>query len=180
MDLKQFGWNDFFARQCAQGIPARVASSCRAQFVVWTEGGEIEAEPSGTLRHASSLWPAVGDWVILREDAPVIERVLERKTTLSRKHPGRGATEQVLAANVDVLFIASALGRDYNPRRLERYLVVARESGARPVILLNKADLAGELRFDLEDLVLQTRALAAGVAVLPLSAITDRTLDLCN
>jgi ribosome biogenesis GTPase / thiamine phosphate phosphatase len=177
VNLEQFGWSDFFAQQCAAGIHARVAAACREQFVVWSEGGEMDAEPSGALRHESPLWPAVGDWVTLRADGPVIERVLDRRTTLSRRQPGRDAREQVLAANVDVLFIVSGLDRDYNPRRLERYLVVARESGARPVILLNKADLADELRFDLDEVVRRTKALAGEAIVLPLSAMTDRSLD---
>ena len=177
MNLEQFGWRDFFRRQCVRGIPARVVSACREQFLVWTGHGELDAEPRGTLRYESPLWPAVGDWVILREDAPVIERVLERRTTLSRRQPGRAASEQVLAANIDVLFIVSGLDRDYNLRRLERYLVLARESGARPVILLNKADLAAELGFDLQEAVERTHALAGGAAVLPLSAMTDCRLD---
>ncbi|UWZ82184.1 ribosome small subunit-dependent GTPase A [Occallatibacter riparius] len=177
MNLEQLGWSDFFARQCATGIPARVAFACREQFIVWTESGEVDTEPSGALRHASQLWPAVGDWVMLRDDGPVIDRVLERRTTLSRKQPGSESSEQVLAANVDVLFIVSGLDHDYNPRRLERYLVVARESGATPVIVLNKADLAGELGFDLEELLRLTRTLAGGTTVLPLSAMTDASLD---
>ena len=180
MNLEQFGWSDFFARQCPAGIPARVASACRKQFAVWTEGGEVHAEPSGALRYESPLWPAVGDWVTLREDGPMIDRILERRTTLSRKKPGREAGEQVLAANVDVVFIVSGLDRDYNPRRLERYLVVAHESGARPVILLNKADLADELGIDLQDVVAQTRAMAGGVTVLALSALADYSLDALN
>jgi ribosome biogenesis GTPase / thiamine phosphate phosphatase len=177
LNLEQFGWSDFFARQCEAGVPARVASACREQFVVWTEGGEAYAEPSGALRYESWLWPAVGDWVTLREDGPMIDRVLERRTTLSRRQPGRDASEQVLAANVDVLFIVSGLDRDYNPRRLERYLVVAHESGTRPVIVLNKADLADELGFDLEEVVTRTRALAGEETVLALSAMTDCSLD---
>ncbi|MFZ0321191.1 MAG: ribosome small subunit-dependent GTPase A, partial [Candidatus Sulfotelmatobacter sp.] len=72
MNLEQFGWSDFFARQCEAGIPARVASACRGRYLVWTEGGETYAEPSGSLRYESSLWPAVGDWVTLREDRPMI------------------------------------------------------------------------------------------------------------
>jgi ribosome biogenesis GTPase / thiamine phosphate phosphatase len=177
MNLEQFGWSDFFARQRAAGIPARVASACREQFVVWTESGAVDAQPSGGLRFESALWPAVGDWVTLRENGLVIERVLERRTTLSRRQPGREANQQVLAANVDVVFIVSGLDRDYNPRRLERYLVVARESGAKPVIVLNKADLADELGFDLEEVVMRTRALAGEAIVLPLSAMTDRSLE---
>jgi ribosome biogenesis GTPase len=180
VNLEQFGWSDFFAQQCAAGVPARVASACREEFVVWTEAGEIDAQPSGAMRYESRLWPAVGDWVMLRKEAAVIERVLERRTTLSRRQPGREAGEQVLAANVDVLFIVSGLDHDYNPRRLERYMVLARESGARPVIVLNKADLAGQLGFDLEDVSRQTRSLAGNVPVLPLSAMTDASVDVLD
>ena len=177
MNLEQFGWSDFFARQCEAGIPARVASACRERFLVWTERGETYAEPSGSLRYESPLWPAVGDWVTLREDRPMIERVLERRTTLSRRQPGRDASEQVLAANVDVLFIVCGLDRDYNPRRLERYLVLAHDGGIRPVIVLNKADLAKELGFDPEEVVTRTRVLAEEETVLTLSALTDCSLD---
>ena len=177
MNLEQFGWSDFFARQCEAGIPARVASACRERFLVWTEGGETYAEPSGSLRYESPLWPAVGDWVTLREDTPMIEQVLKRRTTLSRRQPGRDASEQVLAANVDVLFIVCGLDRDYNPRRLERYLVLAHDCGIRPVIVLNKADLADELQFDLEEVMTRTRVLAEGETVLTLSALTDSSLD---
>jgi ribosome biogenesis GTPase len=119
----------------------------------------------------------VGDWVVLRDDAEVIVKVLERRTKLSRKQPEREIREQVLAANIDVLFIVSGLDRDYNERRIERFLVMARESGARPVVLLNKSDLADELGLDLADVVARTARLSLGVQVLPLSAISDHGLD---
>ncbi len=83
----------------------------------------------------------------------------------------------MLAANIDVLFIVSGLDRDYNPRRIERYLVMANESGARPIVLLNKSDLAGELGLDLDDIVVRTRQLSPGLEVLLLSAVTDHGLD---
>src|SRR5215472_11202727 len=137
------GWDGFFASQSCAGVPGRVVSATREWFVVWTEAGEVDAAISGNLRRSGSTWPAVGDWVALRPEAPVIQHVLERRTVLERKQPGRVMSEQVLAANIDVLFIVSGLDGDYNERRLERYLVVARQSGARPVIVLNKADLAG-------------------------------------
>ena len=79
---------------------------------------------------AGSAWPTVGDWVALRPNAPVIEQVFERRSLLSRKQPGRALDEQVMAANIDVLFIVSGLDGDYNPRRIERYLALAAESGA--------------------------------------------------
>jgi len=176
MFLRQLGWNDFFAKQLLDGIPGRVASSNREHFLIWTEDGEVEASVRGRLRHSSSEysceWPCVGDWVVLRETAPVIDRVLDRKTKLSRKQPGKQMREQVLAANIDVLFIVSGLDRDYNPRRIERYLVLARESGERTVVLLNKADLAEELALNLDRILSETGRLAPGDPVLALSALS--------
>ncbi len=123
-------------------LSAASPSANHGHFVVWTETGEVDSSVSGALRKPGALWPAVGDWVVLRSDDAVIDRVLARQTCVSRKQPEREIREQVLAANIDVLFIVSGLDRDYNPRRIERYLVMANESGARPVVLLNKADLA--------------------------------------
>ena len=102
--------------------------------------------------------------------------MLERKTKLCRKQPEREVREQVLAANIDVLFIVSGLDRDYNERRIERFLVMARESGARPVVLLNKADLAAGLGLDLADWW-RGPTLKPGVQVLALSAKSDHGLD---
>jgi ribosome biogenesis GTPase len=114
---------------------------------------------------------------VLRPDGPVIDRVLNRKTKLSRKQPEREVREQVLASNIDVLFIVSGLDRDYNPRRIERYLVMANESGARPIVLLNKSDLAAQLSLDLDAIVAGTRLLSPGIAVIPISALSDHGLD---
>ncbi len=177
MNLEQIGWSSFFADQLAVGLPGRVASANHGRFLVWTEAGEVDTSVSGLLRRSATLWPAVGDWVVLRDDAAVIVKVLERKSKLSRKQPEREVREQVLAANIDVLFIVSGLDRDYNERRIERYLVMARESGARPVVLLNKSDLAGELGLDLADVIAKTERLSPGVQVLALSAKSDRELD---
>lgn len=181
MFLKEFGWSSYFADQLsavsAPGMPGRVASANHGRFLVWTETGEVDAGVSGLMRKAEGLWPAVGDWVVLREGEAVIDRVLTRKTCLSRKQPEREIREQVLAANIDVLFIVSGLDHDYNPRRLERYLVMAHESGARPVVLLNKTDLAGKLGLDLEGIVTQVREMGRGMVVIPMSAHSDHGLD---
>ena len=171
MQLEKLGLNGFFGSQACGGVPGRVASAIRERFLMWTEAGEVEAGVGGSLRKPGSVWPAVGDWVALRTDASVIERVFERRTVLSRKQPGRSMEEQVLAANVDVLFIVSGLDGDYNERRIERYLVVARQSGARAVILLNKADLAGEQGLDLAAIVDRLKN-GSGVPVLPVSAFS--------
>ncbi len=159
------------------GTPGRVASANHGRFYVWTEDGEVDASVSGLLRQSGELWPAVGDWVALRPDGPVIDRVLNRKTRLARKQPEREVREQVLAANIDILFIVSGLDHDFNERRIERYLVMARESGAQPVVLLNKVDLVESLGLDLEDVLSRTRALSPDAPVLPLSALSDHGLD---
>jgi ribosome biogenesis GTPase len=197
--LRALGWSQFFASQLdpAPGpaldpandaspaaIPGRVASANHGRFLVWTEAGEVDAGVSGALRDSSSaqrgsgaLWPAVGDWVLVRPQDAVIDRVLTRHTCVSRKQPEREIREQVLAANIDVLFIVSGLDRDYNPRRIERFLVMANESGARPVVLLNKADLAAELGLDLAETVASIQQVNASLTVLPISARSDENLD---
>ncbi|MGC2614997.1 MAG: ribosome small subunit-dependent GTPase A [Terracidiphilus sp.] len=176
MQLEKLGWNGFFASQARAGVPARVASATREHFLVWTENGEVEASVSGQVRRNGSTWPAVGDWVALRPDAPVIQQVFERRTVLSRKHPGHAMDEQVLATNIDALFIVSGLDGDYNERRIERYLVVARQSGARPVILLNKSDLAEQYRIDVGEVVARLRHWS-GAPVLAVSAAAGDGLE---
>jgi ribosome biogenesis GTPase / thiamine phosphate phosphatase len=171
MQLEELGWNGFFAGQGHAGVPGRVTAANRERFLVWTEEGEVEASVSGRLRYAGLDWPAVGDWVALRQDSPVIENVFERRTLLSRKQAGRAMDEQLLAANIDVLFIVSGLDHDFNERRIERYLVVARQSGARPVIVLNKADLAESFGLDLNEVVVRLRRWSGGVKVLLVSAV---------
>jgi ribosome biogenesis GTPase len=167
VNLSQMGWSAYFAdRHTSPYEPARVAVASREQFVVWTESaGECAAVLSGRFRHQSDIWPATGDWVALREHT-VIEAVLPRRTKISRKEPGRGFDEQVLTANVDKLFIVTGLDHDYNPRRLERYLLLAAESGAEPVILLNKADLHA----DVSRFVNETQSLSPGTTVHAVSA----------
>ncbi len=171
MRLERLGWSGFFSSQPYTGVPGRVAAAIRERFLVWTEAGQAGASISGRLRQSASAWPVVGDWVALETGAPVIQEVLDRRTILSRRRPGRATTEQVLAANIDVLFIVSGLDRDYNKRRLERYLVVAGQSGARPVILLNKSDLAPDYRSDLPG-IMRRLSLWSGAPVLPVSAQT--------
>ena len=173
MLLEELGWNSFFANQSTTGTLGRVASINREHFLVWSEQGEVEAKVSGDLRLNSSLWPAVGDWVVMEDSAPIILQVLERKTKVSRKRPGKDLREQVLAANIDVLLIVSGLDHDFNPRRIERYLVLANESGAQPVILLNKVDLCA----DPESMIAEIRQLSPATTVLALSALSGSGLD---
>ncbi|HEY2913085.1 MAG TPA: ribosome small subunit-dependent GTPase A [Candidatus Angelobacter sp.] len=176
--LQYAGWNEIweeeftdFAGKCLS--PARVLAQHRHSCSVWTESGETDAEVAGALLYRAEAGglPVVGDWVAIRQYAPtdvaIITDVLPRKTKFSRKASGAAGEEQVIAANINLLFIVCGLDNDYNLRRLERYLVAASQSGAKPVIVLNKADLCP----DPEVRVAEVQAIAAGVSVLAISAI---------
>jgi ribosome biogenesis GTPase / thiamine phosphate phosphatase len=163
-DLERLGWSEFFQEQIADDIPpSAVARITEEQRGAYRVAGDFDgwAEVSGKFRHdarASADFPAVGDWVCLTApafaqldpslrrgksaDRAVITRRLSRRSTISRKAAGRAVEEQVLAANVDTIFLVTALAEDLNPRRLERYLTVVREAGAVPVVVLNKTDLS--------------------------------------
>ena len=145
-------WHEQFEAAAVEGsFPARVVRDHRGYFRVHTAKGELIATTAGRLKHnaahASDL-PAVGDFVALKEvreaghehGRGVIQFVLPRVTAFKRKAAGHLTEEQIVAANIDTVFIVSGLDSDYSPRRVERYLILARESGARAVVLLNKAD----------------------------------------
>lgn len=173
MDLLDIGWELYTAERTPDSSYGRVAQATRDHFLVWMQGGEVEAAISGHLRYASADRPCVGDWVVVR-GGRMISEILPRRTKLSRKQPGKVVEEQVLAANIDVLFLVTGLDHDYNERRLERYLTVAHESGAVPVILLNKADL----RADADDIVTRTQRRIPGVQVIAISAARNWGLPL--
>lgn len=147
MSLRErLGWNSFFEQQVGHedraGLQwARVVEEQRGLYRV---AGDVEgwAEVSGRFRHEatrSADFPAVGDWV--GADGGIIHRRLERRSTVSRAAAGRAVDQQVVAANVDTIFLVTALTQDLNPRRIERYLTMVWDAGAVPVVLLNKADL---------------------------------------
>jgi ribosome biogenesis GTPase len=138
--------------------PGRVAIEFNQIFRIYIEDGELDAVTAGRLKHRArgrAELPAVGDWVAVRkrpeEDRGVIMAVLPRRSAFTRRAAGEATGEQVVAANVDVVFVVMGLDRDYNVRRLERYLVMARESGASPVILLTKPDLCSDLAAHLRE-----------------------------
>ncbi|OFW06181.1 MAG: ribosome small subunit-dependent GTPase A [Acidobacteria bacterium RIFCSPLOWO2_02_FULL_68_18] len=154
MRLTQLGWDEAFAAafdalEPGAGVqPARVAIEFNYLYRVWTAEGERETTVAGRLKHRArsrSELPAVGDWVAVRtregQDKGAVIAVLPRRSAFSRKMAGAVTDEQVVAANVDVVFIVMGLDADFNLRRLERYLLLARESGASPVVLLTKPDL---------------------------------------
>jgi ribosome biogenesis GTPase len=178
MSLLSLGWNarteSLFVPHRGRGLePARVAREDRDRYAVLDESGARSAELAGRLRHDARTraeLPAVGDWVALRPGAAssaVIEAVLPRASSFVRKVAGDTTEEQVVAANVDTVFLVSGLDGDFNPRRIERYLAAAWESGAEPVVVLNKADLAA----DLDARIAEAEAAAPGAAVVPLSAL---------
>ena len=148
MTLADLGWDPYFetafAPYGADGlVPARVATQHRGGFELLTEDGAPAGVPAGTLDEL----PTVGDWVaaaaVPDEDKAVIEAVLPRRTAFTRTNPWSDARE-VVAANVDTVLVVTAVGRDFSARRLERYLAAAHESGADPVVLVNKADLEAD------------------------------------
>src|SRR5215212_4067651 len=155
--LDAYGWDATFAEGFApfaeQGLlPARVIVEYQHIYRVVTEDGELLATVAGRLRHRAAGrldYPAVGDWVAIKldpdSDRATIHGLVERKSRFVRKVSGSVVAEQVVAANVDVVLLVAGLDGDFNPRRLERYLVLANDSGARPVIVLTKADLVDSL-----------------------------------
>jgi ribosome biogenesis GTPase / thiamine phosphate phosphatase len=153
INLTALGWNDRLAESFAaiplSGIfPARVAVQQKHRYLLYSALGERPGEIAGRIHftaQGTEDYPVVGDWVAVRErpgEATVtIVNTLPRLTHFSRKAIGVRVNEQVVAANIDTVFIVNGLDAGVNVRRLERYLVMTAESGARPVIVLNKADL---------------------------------------
>lgn len=185
MNLEDFGWNPFFQQHLSGGqgdslVPARVIFQGRGLCRLLSEAGELWADVGGALRYdaaSAGAFPVCGDWVMVDDprgqDRTVIRRVLPRKSSFSRKQAGTAVEAQVVAANVDVVCLVSGLDADFNPRRIERYLAVAWESGARPVILLNKADLCPDVDLRLSEAM----SVAPGVPVLAVSAIDGNGLE---
>jgi ribosome biogenesis GTPase / thiamine phosphate phosphatase len=182
--LDSLGWTtaheDQFAPHAADGLePARVAVEHRGAYLLYTARGEQPAELAGRLRHAAAErgeLPAVGDWVaVTPTDPALVHAVLPRKTKFSRLAASDhgGTIEQVVAANVDTVFLVAGLDGDLNLRRLERYLALGWESGAEPVVVLSKADLCA----DVDAAVLDVEATAIGVRVHAVSNVTGEGVD---
>ena len=183
LGLVRWGWDDSVAAAWdamvedatdLQGaVPGRVSAEHRGAWDVVVGLETVRAGASGALRRAAEARrsvPAVGDWVALRAAdgaAPAtVVAILPRRSAFVRREPGRAAAEQVVAANVDIVFLVTAVGRDVNPRRLERYLAVAWASGAAPVVVVNKADL----RDGLADAMRVAGRVAGGAPLVAVSA----------
>ena len=177
--IEQLGWSEWFSRQLLEMepthlTPARVVNEQRGVWHVVSEAGPVAASLAGRLRHASRSRlqrPVVGDWVGI--DGDRIEHLFERRTRFVRAAAGGQGTPQGVAANIDVVFVVTALNREFNPRRLERYLLTIRGGGAEAMVLLNKADLSespGEFRRRAQEVM-------SGAEVHIVSALTGRGID---
>jgi ribosome biogenesis GTPase len=184
MSLESLGANtavfSAFEPYASQGLVlARVALSQRDQYRLITATGEILAEPSGTLWHRTpdrAGMPVTGDWVAVRVvdlTQAIVEAVLPRRTVFSRRAAGPREDQQPVAANIDLVFVVSGLDGDFNPRRIERYLTLAAESGAEAVVVLNKADLCT----DLDTRLGETAEVARSTPVVSASTRTPHGLD---
>jgi ribosome biogenesis GTPase len=183
--LRRLGWShnfeELFAPHAAAGLaPARVAVQHRGAYNVYAETGLVAAELVGRVRHSAAGaadLPAAGDWVALEvppgSARALIHAVLPRRTKLSRKVPWLTTDEQVLAANVDVVLVLTALTGDLNVRRLERYLTTVWESGAQPTVVLTKADLCN----DIAGAVAAAAGVAFGVPLHVVSSVTGVGVD---
>jgi ribosome biogenesis GTPase len=155
INIKRYGLNERFEQEATlyEGIfLARVSEQHRDLYKVIGEQGELLASVSGKLLYAADGtmdFPAVGDWVMVDKidgnaGKAIIHQILQRKSVFTRKAAGTSNTTQIVAANIDLIFICMSLNADFNLRRLERYLSIAWDSMATPVIVLTKADLCDD------------------------------------
>ena len=177
--LARLGWDSYFQGKfkayADDGYTAaRVTADFGAEYLVQDADGPTRATAGRHLRNDASLLPAVGDWVALlrREPVATVHGVVERRTVFSRKVSGREAREQVLAANVDVAFVVAA-ATDVNARRIERYLTIAWQSGALPIVVMTKADVTDSA----DALLAELEAVATGTPVLVTSSVTGQGID---
>ena len=179
-DLTTFGWNEFFEANFKSYVDnnyacGRVALEHKNFFRVYTQYGQVLAEISGKLRHQAvnrSDLPAVGDWVVIRSrpepGSVMIHAVLPRRTSFVRKIAGSRTEEQIVGANIDTVFLLISLNQDFSLRRIERYLIIAWESGANPIIILSKSDLCGQVA----SRVKEVQAVGRGVPIHAISIVT--------
>lgn len=177
MDLEKLGLDPRLLEGAQSGYPGRIAAQHGSQYRVFCQAGTVTAEVSGRFRFGAqgpTDFPAVGDFVIM--DRPddsggnaIIHQLLPRKTTFIRKAAGTSGELQIVAANVDTIFLCMALNNDFNLRRLERYLATGWDSGAMPVVVLTKSDLCT----DLDSRLREVESVAAGTDILVTSALED-------
>ena len=173
MQMENLGYSETLASALEElaldnVVPGRIVWQSAYDYRVWCESGEVSAQLTGKVR--SSGRPGVGDWVALRPEADMetgsIVAILPRKSGFSRSSAGKAVTEQVVAANIDEVFIVTDLDTDFNLRRIERYITLVYNSGACPVVVLNKTDLS----MDVQSVVNETESVSPGVPVYAVSA----------
>jgi ribosome biogenesis GTPase len=180
LTLEQLGWTEefekAFAKYTGPYVPGRVTCRQKTVWEVIHPGGSAMAGISGALRKLGRF-PAVGDFVVLLSQpeagSMTIVDILPQKTRFTRGTAGREGTDQVIAANIDTVFIVTAAGHDLSARRTERYLAIAHASGARPVLVINKSDLAD----DPAALAKEITEVAAGIPVILISAVSGAGLE---
>jgi ribosome biogenesis GTPase len=178
--MEQLGWTEehtkAFSKYTGPYEPGRVACRQKTVWDVFIDYGSVITGISGALRKLGRF-PAVGDFVVLLHQpeagSSTIVDILPQKTVFTRGTPGRERTDQVIAANVDTVFIVMAAGHDLNARRIERYLAIAHASGARPVIVINKSDLADDPTSLADEII----PVSSGIPVIPISAISGEGID---
>lgn len=185
MELIKIGYNNKIKEQFEKAaktnqIIGRISLEHKRMYRVWSVFGELLCEVSGKLAfdaQSREEYPAVGDWVIVsprkEERKGTITAILPRKSKFSRKVAGNNTEEQIVAANVDTIFLVFSLNEDLNVRRLERYLTLTWESGANPVIVLTKADLA----VDIKEKIMLVEGVSYGVPIVTISVVNNLGLD---
>lgn len=184
-NLTTFGWDEFFESNfqpyAANGnASGRVALEYKHFYRLYTEWGEVLGEIAGRLRHEAldrGDLPVVGDWVVIRpcpeSDKVTIHAVLPRKSKFTRKVAGFRTEKQIVGSNIDTVFLVTSLNQDFNLRRVERYLIVAWESGARPIIILSKSDLCDQI----EERTREIKAIVGDVPIHAVSVVRREGLD---
>lgn len=177
--LKKLGWNAFFGEHFREYVglyePARVSTVYKNGYKVYTKDGEVRARIIGNLHQKGDL-PAVGDWVVVSKDnvgSVTIHAILPRKSKFSRKEAGKVTEEQVIVTNIDTIFIVTSLNRDFNLRRIERYLSIAKESKTEPVVILSKSDLSR----DVDEKINEVLEIAPGIDVVAISATRNEGIE---
>lgn len=187
-ELKDYGFDSYFEEKFIpykdKGYyPARIMAEHRERYEIVTESGDMWAELTGNMRKNPELFggmPATGDWVAVKiidnGTRAIIYGTIERKGAFHRNQVGSLTREQIIAANVDILFIVMSLNFDYNLRRLERYMTMAWESGATPVVILSKTDLCD----DVDDKMAEVAEVAFGVDIQAVSATEDDGMEVLD
>ncbi|MGA9141934.1 MAG: ribosome small subunit-dependent GTPase A [Methanocella sp.] len=177
--FKKLGWSAFFGEHfkefAATCKPGRVSTVYKSNYKVHLKEGEVRARVSGNIRKSGTL-PAVGDWVAVSRDTAgsfTIQAVLPRKSKFSRKDTGRVTGEQVIVTNIDTVFIMTSLNKDFNLRRLERYLAIAKDSGAEPVVVLSKSDVCDDTAQKIDEV----REIVPDVNAFAISAVGGKGLE---